>query len=347
MLAVLGVVIVLLLGAWLWLRDSSLVAVKRVRVTGASGPDAARIRAALVRAALNMTTLDVQMGQLNNVVAPYPVVKRLQVTTQFPHGLRIRVIEQVPVGAITVDGRSLAVAADGTVLHDVPATGSLPVIPLRVPPGGSRITDPQALGAVAVLAAAPPQLLAHVSQVTTIAGHGLVAQLRHGPSIYFGDASRLDAKWAAVAAVLAGSASAGALYIDVTDPQRPAAGSGSSTATGTGSTGTSGTTSGAATATGTGSTGTSGTAAGLRPPLAPRPPARPLGRPPPARARPPRQPPPAPPPRPPRALLLEANPQPEVHLTKSPTLGWPSRIARSATNVAWGRVALTAHITSA
>ncbi len=270
MLAVLGVVIVLLLGAWLWLRDSSLVAVKRVRVTGASGPDAARIRAALVRAALNMTTLDVQMGQLNNVVAPYPVVKRLQVTTQFPHGLLIRVIEQVPVGAITVDGRSLAVAADGTVLHDVPATGSLPVIPLRVPPGGSRITDPQALAAVAVLAAAPPQLLAHVSQVTTIAGHGLVAQLRHGPSIYFGDASRLDAKWDAVAAVLAGSASAGALYIDVTDPQRPAAGSGSSTATGTGSTGTSGT-SGAATATGATAAGTAtGTpAAGTSSPAAP------------------------------------------------------------------------------
>jgi cell division protein FtsQ len=239
LVAAVGAVLLLALGGWLWLRDSSLVAVKRVHVIGASGPDAAQIRTALVHAGMNMTTLDVQMGQLNNAVAPYPVVKRLEVSTQFPHGLRIRVVEQVPVGAITVDGHSLAVAADGTVLHDVPAVGSLPVIPLRVPPGGSRITDPQALGAVDVLAAAPSQLLARVSQVTTIARHGLVAQLRHGPSIYFGDTSRLEAKWAAVAAVLSDSASAGALYIDVTDPQRPAAGAGSSAPSGT-STSTSG-----------------------------------------------------------------------------------------------------------
>ncbi len=244
--AAVGAVLLLALGGWLWLRDSSLVAVKRVHVIGASGPDAPQIRSALIRAAMNMTTLDVQMGQLNNAVAPYPVVKRLEVSTQFPHGLRIRVVEQAPVGAISVDGHSLAVAADGTVLHDVAAVGSLPVIPLRVPPGGSRITDPQALGAVAVLAAAPSQLLARVSQVTTIAGHGLVAQLRHGPSIYFGDTSRLDAKWAAVAAVLADSASAGALYIDVSDPQRPAAGAGPSTASGSSTS----TSSGSAAATG-------------------------------------------------------------------------------------------------
>ncbi len=232
LVAAVGAVVLLALGGWLWLRDSSLVAVKRVEVVGASGADAAQIRSALVRAGMNMTTLDVQMGQLNESVAPYPVVKRLEVSTQFPHGLRIRVVEQVPVGAISIDGHSLAVAADGTVLHDVAAVGSLPVIPLRVPPGGSRITDPEALGAVDVLAAAPPALLARVIQVTTVAGHGLVAQLRHGPSIYFGDTSRLDAKWAAVAAALADSGSAGALYIDVTDPQRPAAGAGSSAASG-------------------------------------------------------------------------------------------------------------------
>ena len=41
------VVLVLLGGLYLWLRDSSLVAVQRVRITGVSGPDAGRIRAAL------------------------------------------------------------------------------------------------------------------------------------------------------------------------------------------------------------------------------------------------------------------------------------------------------------
>ena len=34
----------LLGGGWLWVRDSSLVAVRQVQITGVSGPDAGRIR---------------------------------------------------------------------------------------------------------------------------------------------------------------------------------------------------------------------------------------------------------------------------------------------------------------
>jgi cell division protein FtsQ len=225
------VVACLLGGVYMWLRDSALVAVQRVTVVGASGAEATKIRRALVTAAQNMTTLDVSMGALRTAVAPYPVVKDLQVSTQFPHGMRIRVIEQVPVAVVSVGGRMLAVAGDGTLLHDTAATRSLPEIPLKVPPGGSRLTG-TALSAVAVLAAAPYELLPHVAEVTTAARHGLVAQLRNGPSIYFGNRTRLAAKWAAAAAVLVDSGSAGAVYIDVTDPGRPAAGvSGGSTST--------------------------------------------------------------------------------------------------------------------
>jgi cell division protein FtsQ len=245
-------VVALLGGVWLWLRDSSLVAVDRVAVTGISGPDAGQIRQALTAAARNMTTLDVHMNQLRTAVAPYPVVKDLKVSTQFPHGMRIRVVEQIPVGAVTVGGRSIAVAGDGTLLHDVAASASLPAIPLRVVPGGTRVSDPQARAALAVLAAAPYQLLSRISQVSTDPSHGLVAQLRSGPSIYFGNASRLSAKWIAATAVLADAGSAGASYIDVTDPERPAAGADSSSSSGTSSAGTS------TSATGSGSTGSVG-----------------------------------------------------------------------------------------
>ncbi|MGI8427938.1 MAG: cell division protein FtsQ/DivIB [Solirubrobacteraceae bacterium] len=216
-------VVILLVGGWLWLRDSSLVAVQRVSVSGQSGPDAAQIGRALSAAARSMTTLDVNLGRLRMAVAPYPVVKDVSVSTQFPHRLRIRVIEQTPVGVITVSGRKIAVAGDGTLLHDV-ASATLPAIALRVPPGGARLTDPTTLQAVAVLAAAPYQLLSHVSQVTASAPHGLVAQLKAGPSIYFGAPTRLPAKWIAAATVLADPRSAGAAYVDVNDPDRPAAG---------------------------------------------------------------------------------------------------------------------------
>ena len=227
-LLTLAMVIALLAGAWLWLRDSSLVAVEHVTVTGQSGPDASQIRSALVAEARNMTTLDVRVGELRMAVAPYAVVKDLRVSTQFPHGMRIRVIEQVPVAVVVAPGRRIAVAGDGTLLRDILPSSALPTIQMRIAPGGTHLTG-YLLEEVALITAAPEQLAAQVGQVTAIAPHGLVAQLRNGPSIYFGDDGQLVAKWAAAAAVLADSGSAGAVYIDVTDPQRPAAGAGSDT----------------------------------------------------------------------------------------------------------------------
>jgi cell division protein FtsQ len=224
LVAILGVVLALG-GAWLWVRDSPLVAVNRVAVTGESGPDAGQIRSALIAAARNMTTLDVRVSQLHSAVAPYPAVKGIEVTTQFPHGMRIRVVEQEAVAVVVVGGRRTAVAGDGTLLHDAAAASALPQIPLRLPPGGTHLTG-ASLAEVELLAAAPARLLDRVSQATSVAGHGLVAQIRNGPSIYFGDASRLSAKWIAASAVLADTRSAGAVYIDVTEPQRPVAGAG-------------------------------------------------------------------------------------------------------------------------
>lgn len=239
-------------GAWLWFRDSSLVAVKRVTVTGVSGPDASRVRDALVTAGRNMTTLDVKMGQLNTAVGPYPVVKKLQVSTQFPHGMRIHVVEENPVAEVQIGGRAVAVASDGTLLHDAASTAQLPVLQLRSSPGGTRLTEQDGLSLVTLLADAPYQVLSHVSQASTSGTHGLVAQLRDGPSIYFGGADRLGAKWIAADEVLLSPGSSGAEYIDVSDPERPVAGAaGSSTgaaaATATGA---------AATATGTATTAT-------------------------------------------------------------------------------------------
>jgi cell division protein FtsQ len=229
-LIVVAVVVVLLAGGWVWLRDSSLVAVRRVAVTGVSGPDASQIRSVLVASAKDMTTLDVQIGHLRTVVAPYPVVKDLQVSTQFPHGMRIRVIEQVPVAVVVAAGRHTAVSADGTLLPDAVASSSLPSIDMTVAPGGAHVTG-LARGQVRLLAAAPYAWLAKIGRVFTDPMHGLVAQLRNGPALYFGAADQLSAKWQAASQVLADPGSDGAAYVDVSDPARPAAGTGSDSST--------------------------------------------------------------------------------------------------------------------
>jgi cell division protein FtsQ len=211
-------------GGWLWLRDSPLVAASGVTVTGASGPNARQIDTALEAAAHGMTTLDVNVGKLKAAVSEFPSVKDVKVTTAFPHGLRIRVIEQQAVAELSAAGERVAVAGDGTVLRDKPASSGLPIVRVGGLPTGLRVTDPRTLAILAVLAAAPYQLLSHVQSVADSAVHGVVVQLRNGPSLYFGDRGLESAKWTAADDVLADPGSAGAGYIDVTDPRRPAAG---------------------------------------------------------------------------------------------------------------------------
>jgi len=213
---------VLLLAGWFWLRDSSLVAVRTVEVTGIDGPQGTRVRAALEEAARSMTTLHVRQSALDTAAEPFSIVKRIEASTDFPHTMRIHVVTNVAVGAIVVDGRRIAVTSDGTVLRDVSAPAALPEIPLRSAPGGARLTEPDAVAAVAALGTAPSALRGRVEAVQTTPDRGLTLQLAHGPLLVFGSSERLVAKWAAATAVLADPEAAGASAIDVSAPERPA-----------------------------------------------------------------------------------------------------------------------------
>ena len=217
-----AVVLALLGGGWLWLRDSSLVAVRQVTVTGVSGSDAPRVRAALEDAARDMTTLHVRDGQLHTAVEPFSAVEGVEAHADFPHRLNIVVHEHVAVGALTSGSEHLAVAADGTLLRNTP-TADLPVISIRAALGGDVLTDKRALRAVALLAAAPTVLRERVAKVY-VGDRGLTARLTRGPALYFGGGDRLRAKWVAATTVLADHSSAGATYLDLRLPERPAAG---------------------------------------------------------------------------------------------------------------------------
>ncbi len=214
-----------LLGAgWLWLRDSPLVAVQRVQIAGVQGPDAAVIDAALSAAARRQSTLDVNVGALRAAVSPFRVVRDLSVRTSFPHGLRISVVEQLPVAALTVGGVRTAVAADGVVLGPGLLSTSLPALTagdssLR----SGRVQDATVRAELSVLGAAPPMLLGWVERVYE-SREGLTVEVRGGLLLYFGDATRPHAKWLSAARVLADPSSAGATYVDVRAPERPAAG---------------------------------------------------------------------------------------------------------------------------
>jgi len=221
------VLVLVLIGwlGWTWYRGSSFVKVESVRVTGLSGPDVPQIRDALMSAALQMTTLNVNIQKLEASVSQYSYVHALTVTGTGAHGVVIHVAEKVPVAYVQAGSRTQMVDGAGELLpSSTTVYGALPVVPVDSISAGNTVAAPGARAAIEALAAAPYALLAHISGAASSSAHGVIVQLRHGPQLYFGPSTQLAEKWHAAVAVLQNSDSVGASYIDVTDPSRPAAG---------------------------------------------------------------------------------------------------------------------------
>jgi cell division protein FtsQ len=215
--------LVLAAGYQLWFRDSSLVEVKRVQVTGLTTSDAKRVRAALTSAGKGMTTLHVDRAALDRAVETYPVIRALEVSPDFPHALRIRVIEYQPAAIAVSGGSRVPVAGDGTILRGVAVAGHLPTVDVNGGLGTKSLEDPTARGAAAVAGAAPALLRSRIDDVEHTE-QGFVANLRDGPELIFGRSTQLRAKWAAAARILADLEARGASYLDLRLPGRPAVG---------------------------------------------------------------------------------------------------------------------------
>lgn len=209
---------------WFWLRDSPLVAVERVEVTGLTTGDAKAVRSALAAAARDMTTLHVRVDELEATAASFPVIKELAVKRDFPNALRIEVVEHRPAALVMVGEAALPAAADGTVLEGLRPPEGLVLLESEKPTEGERVTDPQTLRALAVIGAAPGELPERIAGLSEDGERGIVVELEDGPEVVFGEADRLEAKWAAATRVLADPRAKGAAYVDVRLPERPVAG---------------------------------------------------------------------------------------------------------------------------
>ena len=222
-LLVLTALIAVAAGGWLWLRDSSLAAVRTVEITGSTSSEEPRVIAALDAAARDMTTLHVRRSALEQATAQFTSVAGLRVQADFPHTLRIEVLEHRPVAALDVDGRRIAAAGSGLLLSGVVADRDLPVIHMDAPPAGDHVENAHTLTALAIAAAAPKPLSRRVERLYT-GPEGMMLNLRDGPDLIFGDATGARRKWLSAARVLADPSAAGATYLDVRVPERVAAG---------------------------------------------------------------------------------------------------------------------------
>jgi cell division protein FtsQ len=209
----------LLTGGWLWLRDAPLVEVDDVSIVGVSSSDEARIRATLTDEARQMTTLHVRNDVLRRSVAQFPSVAALRTKADFPHGLTIEVVEHEPVAVL--EG-NVPATGGGHLLRGL-RTQDLPSIAVKADPGGDRVTDARTLGALAIAAAAPPELRERSERIFS-GTRGLEVVLSEGPRLIFGGRADARAKWAAAARVLTEPSAQGALYLDLRIRGRVAAG---------------------------------------------------------------------------------------------------------------------------
>lgn len=222
-LVALGLLATILAGGWFWLRESSLVGVREVFVTGVSSSQEARVRTALRRSALAMTTLAVDEDELRAAVAPYASVADLGIDPAFPHKLSIEVVERVPAALVVTEGARVPVSGDGRLLRGVRPDAGLPELRLERLPAGDQVRERTPRAAITILAGAPGPLRGRIERASS-GPRGLRLELRDGPDLIFGSATRVRAKWLAASRVLAASSAQGATYVDARVPEWTAAG---------------------------------------------------------------------------------------------------------------------------
>lgn len=209
--------------AWLLVRDSSLVAVEEVKIVGLDGYHDKAARKAVTAEATQMTTMNFDDQRVADAAAAFVNVESVSVETDYPHAVTIRFDVIRPVLLAKVNGRSVALAADGAIVTSARDAATLPKIEVSGSIEGGRVTDGKALDVTSVLGAAPDVLLRKVDDVRW-GRQGLVLELDKGVRLIFGTATGSRTKWRDAATVLADGNSKGLSYIDLRAPGRPAVG---------------------------------------------------------------------------------------------------------------------------
>ena len=128
------------------------------------------------------------------------------------------------VSATSVIGEgeeAVGVSADGTILSwiELPEDAELPQLPISEAPPGGRLAGPM-LQQARVLGAAPAPLRPYVES-SYYGESGVDVELSSGIELRFGDASQINQKWQAAAAVLADPSITALDYVNLHAPRRP------------------------------------------------------------------------------------------------------------------------------
>jgi len=204
-------------------RASSVFDVQQVRVDGAP-PALAREIAHVTASAVGQSLLEVDARRIEDTVRALPSVAGASVDRAFPHTLVIKVSPERPVAVAHRRTSSWLVTGGGKVISEIEAGSHRGYPRLWIPKGvGLRVggsLPTSFLPATRALAAVEEaRIPRRVKGVRSNAGE-LTLVLRRGPEIRLGDPRDLRMKLAVAARVFP-LLPDGALYLDVSVPERP------------------------------------------------------------------------------------------------------------------------------
>jgi cell division protein FtsQ len=206
-------------------RETSAFAVQQVVVAGGSPRVDAQVRRA-VTDLRGTSLLALDGGALIERIRALPSVVDADYDRAFPHTLRIRIVPEEPVAVVRQGADAWLTSARGRVIRAVPPHGARPLARIWIPRStsvsiGGFLPEHHATAIAHALALAAG-FPAHIA-VAGLHQDGLVFRLRNGLVLRLGEPSDVRLKLAIARRALR-RLPAGALYLDISVPGRPVAG---------------------------------------------------------------------------------------------------------------------------
>ena len=197
---------------------SPLMALREIRVEGASRVPAADIRAEFddrLGTPLPLVSTD----EVQRALSAFPLIETYSIETVPPGTLVVRVVERTPVGVVQTSSGYVSADAAGVVVerHDAVPEG----LPLVTAKGGLDGDAYRSAGAV--LRSLPAELRARVSQVTADTPDDVRLDLVEGAVVVWGSADESSLKATVLARLMAAAPPDGVEGYDVSAPMSPVA----------------------------------------------------------------------------------------------------------------------------
>lgn len=213
-------------------RETSLFAIDRIEVQGASPRVAAQVRRALAPE-VGRPLVGLDGAAVLREIDALPTVVRASYDRAFPHTLRVTIVPERPAAVLRSGASSWLVSIRGRVMQAL-SSGADPSLPRVWVPGhtqvgvGSILAPQQAR--VAIRAAGLAGSFAPRIGTATYADGSLVFHLRSGLELLLGAPNDVKLKVAVAARALA-SVPSGSTFLDVSVPSRTVSGTVSSVLT--------------------------------------------------------------------------------------------------------------------